>query len=414
MPVFEYEAMNVEGNKTIVDTVEARDTDEALAKVRAMNLWPTKVTEKKAAPAARGVAGKTGRLRKRSFTIGGVHAKELTMFTRQLSTLTDAGIPVVQSLNILEQQSKPGALKNIIGSVADEVEGGASLSEGMAKYPKAFDELYCNMVKAGETGGMLDIVLERLAEFREKAARLKRKVIGALVYPVAVLSIASLILAGLIKFIIPSFITMFADLKVELPAPTQLLLNITKWCTAYWYLIMCSPIAIYVLVKAIVSTQTGKLVVDWMKFHVPLFGPIMNKSAISRFTRTFGTLIGSGVPILEALNISRDTAGNAVLARAIQRVHNSVREGDPIAPPLAQSKVCDQIVTNMIDVGEETGNLDAMLLKIADNYDQEVDAAVEGLTSLMEPIMVIGMGTVIGFIVISLFLPLIKLMSSIK
>jgi type IV pilus assembly protein PilC len=169
-----------------------------------------------------------------------------------------------------------------------------------------------------------------------------------------------------------------------------------------------------VLVKAIISTRTGRLVVDWMKFHLPLFGPILNKSAISRFTRTFGTLIGSGVPILEALNISRDTAGNAVLARAIQRVHNSVREGDPIAPPLAQSKVCDQIVVNMIDVGEETGNLDAMLLKIADNYDQEVDAAVEGLTSLMEPLMVIGMGTVIGFIVISLFLPLIKLMSSIK
>jgi type IV pilus assembly protein PilC len=412
MPVFEYEAMNVEGNKTIVDTVEARDTDEALAKVRAMNLWPTKVTERKAAPAARGRA--KGRVRKKSFVIGGVRAKELTMFTRQLSTLTDAGIPVVQSLTILEQQTKPGALKNIIGSVADEVEGGSSLSEGMAKYPKAFDELYCNMVKAGETGGMLDVVLERLAEFREKAAKLKRKVVGALIYPVAVLSIASLILAGLIKFIIPSFISMFKELNVELPMPTQMLLNITQWVTAYWYVIVASPVAIFVVVKAIVSTRTGKLVVDWMKFHVPLFGPIMNKSAISRFTRTFGTLIGSGVPILEALNISRDTAGNAVLARAIQRVHNSVREGDPIAPPLAQSKVCDNIVVNMIDVGEETGNLDAMLLKIADNYDQEVDAAVEGLTSLMEPIMVIGMGTVIGFIVISLFLPLIKLMSSIK
>jgi type IV pilus assembly protein PilC len=410
MPVFEYEAMNVEGNKTIVDTIEARDTDDALAKVRALNLWPTKVTEKKTAPTAR--AGGTRRVRKKSFAIGGVRAKDLTMFTRQLSTLTDAGIPVVQSLNILEQQTKQGQLKNIIGSVAGEVESGASLSEGMAKYPKAFDELYCNMVKAGETGGMLDLVLERLAEFREKAARLKRKVISALIYPVAVLSIASLILAGLIKFIIPSFINMFTELKVELPKPTQMLLNITKFCTSYWYLILASPIVIFVIAKVITSTRTGKLVVDWVKFHLPLFGKIINKSAVSRFTRTFGTLIGSGVPILEALNISRDTAGNAVLARAIQRVHNSVREGDPIAPPLAQSKVCDDIVVNMIDVGEETGNLDAMLMKIADNYDQEVDAAVEGLTSLMEPIMVIGLGTVIGFIVISLFLPLIKLMSS--
>jgi len=370
------------------------------------------VTEKKAAAVARG--GRTKRIRKRSFTIGGVRAKELTLFTRQLSTLTDAGIPVVQSLNILEQQTKAGALKNIIGSVADEVESGASLSEGMAKYPKAFDELYCNMVKAGETGGMLDVVLERLAEFREKAARLKRKVISALIYPVAVLTIASLILAGLIKFIIPSFIKMFEDLDVTLPTPTQMLLNITNFCTTYWYVILASPIALFVIAKAITSTRTGKLVVDWMKFHVPLFGTIMNKSAISRFTRTFGTLIGSGVPILEALNISRDTAGNAVLARAIQRVHNSVREGDPIAPPLAQSKVCDDIVVNMIDVGEETGNLDAMLLKVAENYDGEVDAAVEGLTSLMEPIMVIGLGTIIGFIVISLFLPLIKLMSSLS
>ena len=413
MPIFEYEAMNVEGNKTIVDTVEARDTDEALAKVRAMNLWPTKVTEKKAA-ATTARSGRTRRVRKRSFAIGGVRSKDLTLFTRQLSTLTDAGIPVVQSLNILEQQSKAGVLKNVIGSVADEVESGASLSEGMAKYPKAFDELYCNMVKAGETGGMLDLVLERLAEFREKAARLKRKVISALIYPVAVLTIASLILAGLIKFIIPSFINMFQELDVELPGPTQLLLDITEFCTTYWYIIIASPVAIIVLVKAITSTRTGKLVVDWLKFHVPLFGTIMNKSAISRFTRTFGTLIGSGVPILEALNISRDTAGNAVLARAIQRVHNSVREGDPIAPPLGQSRVCDDIVVNMIDVGEETGNLDAMLLKIADNYDQEVDAAVDGLTSLMEPIMVIGLGTVIGFIVISLFLPLIKLMSSLS
>ncbi len=193
-----------------------------------------------------------------------------------------------------------------------------------------------------------------------------------------------------------------------------MLLNITHWVTNYWYVIIASPIALFVIIKAITSTRTGKLVVDWLKFHVPLFGTIMNKSAIARFTRTFGTLIGSGVPILEALNISRDTAGNAVLARAIQRVHNSVREGDPIAPPLAQSKVCDDIVVNMIDVGEETGNLDAMLLKVAENYDAEVDAAVEGLTSLMEPIMVIGLGTIIGFIVISLFLPLIKLMSSLS
>jgi type IV pilus assembly protein PilC len=269
------------------------------------------------------------------------------------------------------------------------------------------------MVRAGETGGMLDVVLERLAEFREKAARLKRKVLSAFIYPVAVLGIASIIVGILVKFVLPSFMKMFTDLHVTLPVPTQMLLGFTKWVTLYWYTLPAIPIGIIVLYKLITSTRTGRLVVDWVKFHVPIFGKIVNKSAVARFSRTFGTLIGSGVPILEALNIARDTSGNAVLSRAIQRVHNSVREGDPIAPPLAQSHVCDDIVTNMIDVGEETGNLDAMLLKIADNYDQEVDTAVDGLTSLMEPIIVVCMGCGIGFIVISLFLPLIKLMQSI-
>jgi len=411
MPTFEYEAMNAEG-KAILDQVDARNQDEAIQKIRQMNLFPTRVAEKKAAAATKG--GGPRRIRRKQFVIGGVRAKQLTTFTRQLSTLTDAGIPVVQALNILEGQMRPSALKNVVGSVAEEVEGGSSLSEGMAKFPKAFDELYCNMVKAGETGGMLDVVLQRLAEFREKSAKLKRKVIGALIYPCAVLFIASCIIAALIKFVIPSFIQMFQELKVELPAPTQLLLLITKFCTEYWYLIPAIPVVFFVIYKVIASTTVGRLVMDWLKFHVPLFGNIMNKSAIARFTRTFGTLIGSGVPILEALDISRDTAGNKILANAIQGVHDGVREGDPIASHLGESHVCDDIVVNMIQVGEETGNLDSMLLKVADTYDQEVDVAVEGLTRLMEPIMVIMLGVIIGFVVISLFLPLIKLMGSIK
>ncbi len=412
MPTFEYEAMNAEG-KAILDQVDARNQDEAIQKIRQMNLFPTRVSEKRAAAAA-AKAGAPRRLRRKQFVIGGVRPKQLTTFTRQLSTLTDAGIPVVQALNILENQMRPSALKNVIGDVADEVEGGSSLSEGMAKFPKAFDELYCNMVKAGETGGMLDTVLQRLADFREKAAKLKRKVIGALIYPVAVLSIASIIIAVIIWKVIPSFIQMFQELKVELPAPTRLLLGITKFCQNYWYFILATPICIFVLYKVIVSTSIGRIVMDWLKFHVPLFGNIMNKSAIARFSRTFGTLIGSGVPILEALDISRDTAGNKILSNAIQNVHDSVREGDPIAAPLGESHVCDDIVVNMVQVGEETGNLDSMLLKIADTYDAEVDIAVEGLTRLMEPIMVVMLGVIIGFVVISLFLPLIKLMSSIK
>ena len=409
MPTFEYEAMNAEG-KAIVDQIDARNQDEAIAKIRQNALFPTRVTEKKAEVGPRRTGGR--RIRKKAFVIGGVKARQLTTFTRQLSTLTDAGIPIVQALNILEGQMRGSALKNIVGSVADEVEGGASLSEGMAKFPKAFDELYCNMVKAGETGGMLDLVLQRLADFREKAARLKRRVIGALIYPIAVLTIAAGILALIIKFVIPQFIQMFSELNVDLPGPTLLLLSITEFCTHYWYLLPAIPITIIVLYKIIVSTRIGRVVMDWIKFHVPLFGNIINKSAIARFTRTFGTLIGSGVPILEALNISRDTAGNQILANAIQSVHDSVREGDPIAAPLGQSKVCDDIVVNMIDVGEETGNLDSMLLKVADTYDQEVDVAVEGLTRLMEPLLVVGMGVVIGFVVIALFMPLVKLMGS--
>jgi len=410
MPVYEYEAMNAEG-KAVTDTLEARNTDEAIARIREMNLFPTRVIERKAVEgAAPGV--RRGRRRKKYFVIGGVKSKQLTTFTRQLATLTDAGIPVVQALNILEGQLRPCALKNVLGSVADEVEGGSSLSEAMAKFPKAFDQLYCNMIKAGETSGMLDSVLNRLAEFREKAAALKRRVIGAMIYPVVVMTVAGLIVAGLIKWIIPTFIQMFEDLKVELPLPTRILLRVTNFVTNYWWLLPAIPIGLFVIYKIIVSTRIGRYVMDWLKFRIPLFGPIIRKSAIARFTRTLGTLVGSGVPILEALTISRDTSGNRVVADAIQTVHDGVRQGEPIAAPLGQSKVCDDIVVNMVDVGEETGNLDSMLLRVADTYDQEVDVAVEGLTRAMEPLIVVLLGSVVGFIVISLFLPLIKLIQT--
>jgi len=413
MPAFEYEAMNSEG-KVVTAEVQARNTDEAIAKIRELNLFPTRVKEKavgKGAPRAE----RAGRgFRKRKFVIGGVRSKQLTLFTRQLSTLTDAGIPVVQSLDILEQQMRNCALKYIVGSVANDVESGSSLSEAMANYPKAFDSLYVNMVKAGETGGVLDSVLQRLAEFRERAARLKRRILGAMIYPAAVLTFAGGILTVIVLYVIPKFMSMFNELGVELPAPTRILLGISHGAVMYWYLLPVIPIGIFVLYKAIRSTKTGRYISDWLKFRIPLFGKVINKGAIARFTRTFGTLIGSGVPILEALNISRDTAGNYVLANAISSVHDSIREGDPIAAPLSESKVCDAMVVNMIDVGEETGNLDTMLLKIADNYDEEVDVAVEGLTSALEPIMVVCLGLVIGFIVISLFLPLIKLMNSLS
>ncbi len=346
--------------------------------------------------------------------IGGVRAKDLTTFTRQLSTLTDAGIPVVQSLNILEEQMRPSALKNIVGGVTEDVEGGSSLSEGMAHHPKAFDDLYVNMVKAGEAGGVLDVVLQRLAEFREKAARLKRRVIGAMVYPLAVLTFASLIVTGIIIFIIPSFMDMFKELEVDLPLPTKILLAVSDFAKDYWFLLPLIPIGIFVLYKLFRASKMGRYSTDWVKFHMPLFGPIIRKAAIARFSRTFGTLISSGVPILEALSITRDTVGNILLSSALTNVHDSIREGEPIAAPLSETRVCDDMVVNMIDVGEETGNLDSMLVKIADTYDGEVDVAVESLTSLMEPIMIIILGLIVGFIVISLFMPLIKIMQSLS
>ncbi len=411
MPQFQYEAMNSEG-KTVRDSVAARDQDDAIAKIRELNLFPTRVKEAVEKRGRGGAARRGGRSKGGAIVIGGVRAKDLTTFTRQLSTLTDAGIPVVQSLNILEEQMRPCALKNIIGGVAGEVESGSALSEAMARYPKAYDELYVNMVKAGEAGGVLDVVLQRLAEFREKAARLKRKIVGALIYPVAVLTIATLIVIGIIIYIIPEFKKMFLELDVPLPTPTLILLAISDFCILYWYLLLIAPFGAFFLYKLFRATTVGKHTTDRVKLMVPLFGTLVRKGIIARFTRTFGTLIASGVPILEALTISRDTAGNVVLSTAINNVHDSVREGEPIAVPLSQTRVFDDMVVNMIDVGEETGNLDNMLMKIADTYDDEVDTMVEGLTALMEPVMIVFLGLIVLFIVVSLFMPLIKLMGA--
>ncbi|MFW5923746.1 MAG: type II secretion system F family protein [Planctomycetota bacterium] len=427
MPTFKCEAMDKDG-KTVNREVEARNTDEAVAKLREQALFPTRVKEVKKQKTAKdratqkrakeqdqqkaGKKKKGGGLGSINITIGGVSTKDLNTFTRQMSTLVDAGIPVVQSLNILEEQMRPCALKNVLAEVAVDVEGGSSLSEALAQHPKAFDNLYVNMVRAGEAGGVLDVVLDRLAQFREKAAELKRKVIGALMYPVAVIGFAVLILFGIMYFIIPQFIEMFEELDVELPLPTKVLLAVSDGVVDYWFLLPLIPIGIFMIYKLIRASYAGRYAVDWLKFRIPIFGTLMEKTAISRFTRTFGTLLTSGVPILEALNITRDTVGNTVLTQALTKVHDSIREGEPIAAPLDETNVCEDMVVNMIDVGEETGNLDSMLEKIADNYDDQVDTMVESLTSLLEPVMIIGLGLIIGFIVISLFLPLIELMSA--
>ncbi len=418
MPKFRYEAMDSKG-KTVKREVTARDTDDAVSKIRSEGLFPTRVKEvadknqkKKSGDSARAKKKKKKKKKGGGISIGGASKKDVTTFTRQFSTLIDAGVPVVQGLSILHEQMKPGALKNITGTVAEDVEGGSSLSEAMAAHPKTFDHLYTNMVRAGEAGGVLDVVLQRLADFREKAAKLRKRVIGAMIYPAAVMTFASLIVIGIILFIIPEFIEMFEELEVTLPLPTVILMAVTETLGTYWYLLPGVPVLLYVIYRLIRMSSMGRYGVDWIKFRLPIFGNLLRKTAIARFTRTFGTLISSGVPILEALAITRDTCGNATLVQALSKVRESIREGESIAGPLGESNVCEDMVVSMIDVGEETGNLDTMLEKVADTYDEEVDVMVEGLTSLMEPIMIIGLGLIVGGIVVSIFLPLIEIMQS--
>jgi type IV pilus assembly protein PilC len=411
MAIYQFEAMTNSGEE-VKDEVEASSNEDAAIKIRNLGYFPTKIREKSAAKAKKKAApGKKGKSGK-SFAIGGVKAKNLTTFTRQLSTLQDAGLPIVRSIKILESQMKPSTLKNTLIDVADDIEGGATLSEAMGKHPRAFDRLYVNMVKAGETGGVLDTILQRLADFREKSQRLKRRVISALVYPVCVISFAGAIVTGIMVFIIPQFEQIFASFETKLPALTQGLIDFSRSLRHSWPIYVAIPFALYIFFRILRLSLFGRIVTDWMKMKVPVFGRIVNKSVVSRFARTLGTLIASGVPILEALNIVRETAGNEVLSRAIGRIHDSIREGESIAEPLRASRVTDEMVVNMVDVGEETGDLDKMLLKVADAYDEEVDVAVGSMVSLLEPLMVITLGIIVGTIVIALFMPLVKLMES--
>jgi type IV pilus assembly protein PilC len=330
-------------------------------------------------------------------------------FTRQLSTLVDAGLPIVRSVRILENQLRPGVLKNALMDVSDDIEGGATFSEALQKHPRAFDRLYVNMVRAGEAGGVLDVILQRLADFKEKSEKLKRRLIGAMIYPVVVITIASAILGVIMTFVIPKFQDMFEDFKVELPQMTKMLIGFSHWMRVNYLFVLLSPVVLIVALLLIRKNRGGRYVIDLVKMRIPIFGIIVNKSSVSRFCRTLGTLIASGVPILEALNIVRDTTGNEVVARAISRVHDSIREGETVAEPLQQSRVCDDMVVNMIAVGEETGDLDKMLIKVADSYDEDVDNMVSSMVSILEPVLIVTLGCAVGFVVISLFLPLVKL-----
>ncbi|HMN39531.1 MAG TPA: type II secretion system F family protein [Phycisphaerales bacterium] len=424
MATFMYEALNAAG-KPQKGTVEAGTTEEAIQRIKGQGFFPTSVREQKnKQKAAAAEQGGTKKKKKKelNFSIGGVKAKHLTTFTRQLSTLQDAGLPLLRSLQILEGQQKPGKLKNVLEGVCEDVEGGTSLSDAMAKHPSAFNRLYTKMVAAGEVGGVLDIILQRLAEFMEKAESLKRKIRAAMIYPIAVVVIAVLIVAFIMVFIIPKFEEIFRDFGVALPALTRVLINISRWMAGNgvgqvvpgWVYVIFSPLIIWILFKLARKSPPGRAALDTLVFWMPLFGNLIRKTVTARFTRTLGTLISAGVPILEAILITRDTSGNYVFEKALTNVHDSIREGESFAGPLREAKVCDAIVVNMIDVGEETGDMDVMLLKVADNYDEEVDVAVGGLIKLIEPLLIVFLGGAVGTIVVSMFLPLVAMIESLQ
>ncbi|HTV49030.1 MAG TPA: type II secretion system F family protein [Phycisphaerae bacterium] len=427
MPTFQYEALNAAG-QSIKAELDAGSSDEAISKIKSQGYFPMKIREKSVkrkkgadTPEAMAAAAtSSGKKKKKGFgeisiNIGRVSQKLLTQFTRQLSTLQDAGLPILRSLKVLFQQQKPGMMKDTLDSICEAVEGGSTLSEAMSRHPKVFDKLYCNMVQAGETGGVLDIILQRLAEFMEKAQKLKRRLKGAMIYPCVVVSFAILMVTGIMVFVIPKFETLFAQFKTGLPTITVDLMMFSNWmANEYgWAYIISAPFVIWILLKATGKTKPGRLVLDYIRLKIPVMGKIVTKSTIARFTRTLGTLLAAGVPILEAISITRDTCGNMIYERALQKVHDAIREGEGFSTPLRNARVCDAIVVNMIDVGEETGDMDKMLMKIADNYDEEVDVLVSSMVSILEPIMIVVLGGIVGFIVLAVFLPYVKLLQSI-
>ena len=415
MPIFKYEAMDSQG-VGIKDEIDALSQKEAVSKIRNMGYFPTKVAMhggKKKAPA------KARAKRKRRRGAGGrVGVKAITQFARQLSTLQDAGLPILRSLRILEEQQKSGTFKRVVGYVADDIEGGATLSEAFSRYPRSFDRLMVNMVAAGETGGVLDLILSRVADFMEKAQRLKSRVRSAMIYPIFVISAAFGIVWALMTFVIPQFSTVLTEMSdgAELPKLTRAVLGASDWMVKRygWAWVIGVPIGIIMLLRMARQFRQGRFVLDSIKLKIPIVGSLSGKIAVTRWTRTLGTLIGAGVPILDAINTSRETAGNEVYGKMLGKVHNSIRQGESFADPLKKSKTVDMIVSNMVSVGEETGDLDKMLLKVADNYDEQVDVLVASLMSMLEPVMILVLGVIVMTIVLAVFLPMIQIITTLS
>jgi len=421
MPKYNYVALDARGTETR-GSIEVGSQNEAIGRVKEMGLFPTKIVEadkedksagkkSKAKSAAKSKPGKKGGGMNFNIKIpglgGGVKPKVLTTFTRQLATLVDAGLPLLRGLRVLEKQERNANLKGILGQLSTSIEGGSTFSEALAQHPKVFNRLFVNMVKAGELGGVLEVVLKRLAEFSEKAQKIKGKVKAALFYPVAVLIVAVGIMILLMCFVVPKFKDVFSGMGFKLPWFTTFVIR-------YHILWTMGGLAVFVvLFQLFIRTKFGRLFWDKTKLKLPPTGPVVTKVSISRFTRTLGTLVSSGVPILQALTIVKETAGNVIIANAVAQVHESVKEGETITAPLEASGAFPPMVVSMVDVGEQTGALPEMLLKIADNYDEEVDNAVAAMTSLLEPIMIVFLALIVGSIVIAMFLPLIYMIEHI-
>jgi len=427
MPKYSYVALDAHGKET-KGTIEVASQNEAIGRVKEMGFFPTKIVEsekpqekiarKKAKSAAKPAGGK----RRASLDIqikipglsGRVKPKVLTAFTRQLATLVDAGLPLLRGLRVLEKQERNAALRGILGELALAIEGGSTFSEALAQHPKVFNRLFVNMVKAGELGGVLEVVLKRLAEFSEKAQKIKGKVKAAMFYPIAVLIVATGIMILLLTFVIPRFQGVFEGMGVTMPKFTLFVLAVSAAVKNHFFTTSLCVGAVVVVFLLAIRTKIGRLVWDKFKLKVPALGPVISKVAIARFTRTLGTLVSSGVPILQALTIVKETAGNVIVANAVSQVHESVKEGETITAPLEGSGVFPPMVVSMVDVGEQTGALPEMLLRIADNYDEEVDNAVSAMTSLLEPIMIIFLAVIVGSIVIAMFLPLIAMINNLS
>src|SRR6186713_703712 len=398
MPTYTYTARAVNGElKT--STIDAPSREEVVAQLRRQRMSVVKVDEEST---------------KKSKTRGSIKMRDIVIFTRQFSTMINAGLPLVQALDILAKQTENKVLSNVTRDVVFDVESGHTVADALSKHPKAFSDLYVNMVAAGEAGGILDTILMRLATFMEKNDALVRKVKGAMIYPGVIMSVAVIAISVLLIFVIPVFQNMFAGVGMALPLPTRVVIAASNFLRGYWWAVLAAGVGGSFMFKRYYASSSGKLVIDRLMLRIPVLGDVLRKSAVSRFTRTLGTLISSGVSILDGLEITAKTAGNRVIQDAIMESRASIAGGETISAPLQKSQVFPPMVISMIAVGEQTGGLDEMLSKIADFYDEEVDAAVSGLLSLLEPVMIVFLGVIVGGMVVAMYLPIFDMINAVQ